>query len=135
MLRWQKEDWREAMTIKDFKQGQAVYSLEKNHNTKSKYRIDEYVVISVGRKYVKAAPKNSQNYPKEFYLNNITDEYLYENRDWGYREMLFLTKEAAGGYIEKEALLFWLRNLTYYLRDDKYSLEQLREVKKILGEE
>lgn len=123
------------MTIKDFKQGQAVYSLEKNHNTKSKYRIDEYVVISVGRKYVKAAPKNSQNYPKEFYLNNITDEYLYENRDWGYREMLFLTKEAAGGYIEKEALLFWLRNLTYYLRDDKYSLEQLREVKKILGEE
>lgn len=123
------------MTIKDFKQGQAVYSLEKNYNTKSKYRIDEYVVISVGRKYVKAVPKEAVGYPREFYLNNITDEYLYENRDWGYREMLFLTKEAAEGYIEKEALLFWLRNLTHYLKDDTYSLKQLREVKKILEEE
>lgn len=124
------------MIIKDFKPGNTAYSLIRgNYNTDTKYRIDEYVVISIGRKYVKAAPKNSQNYPKEFYLNNITDEYLYENRDWGYREMLFLTKEAAEGYIEKEALLFWLRNLTHYLRDDKYSLEQLREVKKILEEE
>ena len=120
------------MTIKDFKQGNTAYSLRESYNAGAKYRIDEYVVISVGRKYVKASPKGILNYPREFYLDNIADEYLYENKDWGYREMLFLTKEAAEGYIEKEALLLWFRNTTYILRDDKYSLEQLREVKKIL---
>ena len=124
------------MIIKDFKPGNTAYSLIRgNYNTNTKYHIDEYVVVSIGRKYVKAAPNEAIGYPKEFYLNNITDEYLYENKDWGYREMLFLTKEAAEGYIEKEALLFWLRNLTHYLKDDTYSLKQLREVKKILEEE
>ena len=54
------------MIIKDFKPGNTAYSLIRgNYNTDTKYHIDEYVVVSIGRKYVKAAPKNLQNYPKK----------------------------------------------------------------------
>ena len=123
------------MTIKDFKQGQAVYVLCSGVNTEPAYKIDEYIVISVGRKYVKASSKKAPGFAIEFYQDSITDNYLYENKDWGNRKMLFLTREDTEGYIEKGRLRRWLSDVMNFRKNYKYSLVQLREVKKILEEE
>ena len=123
------------MTLKDFKQGQTAYSLIREINIAIKYRIEECVVISVGRKYVKASSKEALGYPREFYLDDITDEYLHENKDWGCNYMLFLTKEALDNYIEKENLREWLNNAMSRSKVLSYSLDQLRAIKAILEDE
>ena len=123
------------MTLKDFKPGQEVYSLIREINIAIKYRIEECVVISVRRKYVTASSKEALGYPREFYLDDITDEYLLENKDWGCRYMLFPTKEALDNYIEKENLREWLNNAMSQSKVLSYSLDQLRAIKTILEEE
>ena len=123
------------MTLKDFKPGQEAYSLIREMNIAIKYRVEECMVISVRRKYVTASPKEALGYPREFYLDDITDEYLLENKDWGCRYMLFPTKEALDNYIEKENLREWLNNAMSRSKVLSYSLDQLRAIKAILEDE
>ena len=123
------------MTLKDFKPGQKAYSLIREINVAIKYRVEECVVISVGRKYVKASSKEALGYPREFYLDDITDEYLHEKKDWGCNYMLFPTKEALDNYIEKENLREWLNNAMSRSKVLSYSLDQLRAIQAILEDE
>lgn len=119
------------MNIKDFKPGQEVYTLTRTRGRLTEHFIKRYTVISVGRKYVKAAPLGSQ-YPTEFYKQEETNEYLTENKDWGDRMRLFSTEQAALDDIERDMLKTWLRKATDSYKIEIYTLEQLRAVKEIL---
>lgn len=120
------------MTIKDFKPDQIVYSLEIITGKTKEHFIKRYKVVSTGRKYVRAAPDGSKVYPTEFYLEDKDNEYLTENRDWGNRELLFLTENSVNDYIEKIMLLDWLRKETSEYKLRAYTLGQLRAIRKIL---
>lgn len=119
------------MTIKDFKPGQEVYALTRTRGRLTEHFIKRYTVLSVGRKYVKAAPLGSK-FPVEFYKQEETDEYLTENKDWGDRMRLFLTEEGAMEDIERDMLKTWLRRAADGNKVERYTLEQLRAVKEIL---
>ena len=120
------------MTIKDFKPGQIVYNLKTITGKTTEHFIRRYKVISTGRKYVRAALDGSDIYPTEFYLSDGDNEYLTENKDWGNRELLFLTENDVNDYIEKTMLRGWLRNEISERKIRALSLEQLRAIKKIL---
>lgn len=119
------------MTIKDFKPGQTVYALSRTRGKTIEHFIKRYTVLSVGRKYVRAAPEGSQN-PDEFFLHEETDDYLTENITWREQVKLFLTEAAANDDIEKDMLRSWLRKATESYKIDSYTLGQLRAVKEIL---
>lgn len=120
------------MTIKDFKPGETVYALswEKGHTTH--HTIRRYMVISVGRKYVKVAPADFPNLTTEFYKPEGEAEYLTERKDWGNPMRLFLTEAAANDDIETDKLRSWFRKAAEHYRIEEYTLEQLRAVRKIL---
>lgn len=120
------------MTIKDFKPGQTVFVLTRTRGRTTEHFVKRYKVLSVGRKYLKAAPEGSLSHPTEYYLNDETDGYLTENKDWGDRTQLFPTEEAINADIEKDMLRSWVRKATENFRLDTYTLEQLRAVRKIL---
>ena len=119
------------MTIKEFKPGQEVYALTRTRGRLTEHFVKRYTVLSVGRKYVKAAPLGGKM-PVEFYKQQEADEYLVENKDWGDRMKLFLTEEGAMGDIEKDMLKTWLRKAVDGYKIEDYTLEQLRAVRKIL---
>ena len=119
------------MTIKNFKPGQTAYVLRRTRGRTTEHFIKRYTVLAVGRKYVKAAPEGSQH-PTEFYLNDETDRYLTENKDWGERDRLFLTEEAVNDDIERDMLRLWIRKALESYKIDEYTLDQLRAVKEIL---
>lgn len=54
------------MTIKDFQVGQTVYVLVQIRGATTHHLIKRYTVLSVGRKYVKAAPEGIRH-PDEFF--------------------------------------------------------------------
>lgn len=119
------------MTIKDFIPGQTVYLLTRTRGRTTEHFIKRYKVISVGRKYVKAAPEGSQH-TEEFYLRESTDKYLTENITWREQTKLFLTEAAVNDDIELDMLRSWFRKATEHYRIEEYTLEQLRGVKEIL---
>ena len=119
------------MKIKDFKPGQTVYALSRTRGRTTEHFIKRYTVLSVGRKYVKAAPEGSRS-PDEFYLHEETDDYLTENITWREKTKLFLTEAAANDDIEREMLCGWLRKATESYNIETYTVEQLRAVRKIL---
>lgn len=124
------------MTIKDFKPGQTVYVLSRTRGRKTEHFIKRCTVVSVGRKYVKAAPEGGLN-PDEFFLKEENDNYLTENITWREQTKLFLTEAAVNDDIEKDMLRGWLRNAVECYKINSYTLEQLRAIRKILepGEE
>ena len=61
------------MTIKDFKTGQTVYALIRIKGKTTSHVIKKYTVLSVGRKYVKAALEGAEC-PDSFYLDKDTDD-------------------------------------------------------------
>lgn len=121
------------MNIKDFKPGQTVYLLSrrKERGQLVHHFISKYIVSSVGRKYVRAAPEGGQQLT-EFYKDKDTDEFLSENITWREKTKLFLTEEAANNDIEREMLCSWLRKAAENYKIEGYTLEQLRAVRKIL---
>lgn len=119
------------MTIKDFKPGQTVYALSRTRGKTIEHFIKKYTVVSVGRKYVRAAPEGSTN-TDEFFLDEETDNFLTENITFRERAKLFLTEAAANDDIELGMLRGWFRKATESWRIKKYTLEQLRAVKEIL---
>lgn len=120
------------MTLKDFKPGQTVYNLRIITGKSTEYSVTRYKVVSIGRKYVRAAPDGSDIYPTEFYLADEDNEYLTENRDWGNRTLLFFTESNINDYIEKIELRKWFRNEISEHKLRTYTLNQLRAIKAIL---
>lgn len=119
------------MTIKDFKPGQTVYALFRTRGKTTEHFIKRYTVVSVGRKYVRAAPEGYQN-TDEFFLDEETDNFLTENITWRERTKLFLTEDAVNDDIELNVLRGWFRKEAESWRIEKYTLGQLRAVREIL---
>ncbi len=91
------------------------------------------VVEKVGSKYIYVKLDN-RCYQKQFFHHNEKDDFLMIRKDYGDRELLFLTKEAAFRYIERRRIFDGLQYTFYYSSDyDRFTLEQLREVQKILN--
>lgn len=121
------------MNIKDFKPGQTAFILIRKRGRETQYLVNQCKVISVGRKYVKVAPKGNLLYPVEYYLHEKTDDHLTEKRDWGEYTFLFPTEEAINNAVERDKLRIWLRKETEGYKLYSYTLEQLRAVRDILG--
>lgn len=120
------------MTLKDFTPGQTVYVLKIIAGRTTEYSVKRYKVFSVGRKYVRATTDVGGIYPTEFFIANVDNEYLTENKDWGDRELLFLTEGDVNDYIEKIELQKWFRNEISERKLCTYTLNQLRAIKAIL---
>lgn len=115
------------MRIKDFSPEEIVYVVRKQENHPTPvYTIEQYRVVSVGRKYVNAASSQIQT---RYYLAKDEDNYLTEQKDWGYPRLLFAKEEHAKEYVEREMLIRWVKIATSYQRLNTYTLHQLRAVK------
>ena len=124
------------MTIKDYKIGQEVFIML---SRRQGWQLDEEkdlikcVVEKVGSKYVYAKP-NNRCYSEKFFQQDEKDDFLMEYKDYGDRKLLFSTKEAAFDYVEKRRIFDGLQYMFHYSVDyDRFTLEQLREVQKILN--
>lgn len=114
------------LTIKDFKKGDTVYVVTMNRGRNEKPYIHEETVISVGRAYV----TTGSNAWSRKYMNWDT-EYLREKVEIGESGYLFKTMSDAEDYIEKCDLALWLGCISVS-RAEKYSIEQLRQIRAIL---
>lgn len=119
------------MTIKDFKVGQTVYIIGDFRTQKDRFRSIEAEVVKVGRKYVTI----SGNWGLQFKGTAASRPYLIEHTEVGAPRLLFPSREAVDEYREREELKTWVRTAAGWEKIDRYTLAQLREVKKILKEE
>lgn len=111
--------------VKDFKEGTIGYIYDYGYSTDGhrKQEIHKTTIQKVGRKYVTCDHIRFEQDECEFGLRSET---------WSGKR-LFLTQEDAVKHIEKNALCRWLHDTCYHLfKLEKYSLEQLRQVKQIL---
>lgn len=118
------------MTIKDFKIGQTAFAMGGYRTPKNKFLITEAEVVKVGRKYVTI----SGNWGTQFKETASSSPYLIERCECGTPRLLFTSREAADRYIEREELKTWVREATGWYKIERYPLEKLRAVKKILEE-
>lgn len=121
------------MNIKDFKVGQTAYLMnfhdrQPNENTTT---IDEVNVVSVGKKYVKVK-RFDLGCEYSFFQWDINDSYLTEKVECGTKNYLFCTRQAIDEYKERKELSRWIYNEVQYIRENQYSVEQFREIKRIL---
>lgn len=114
------------MTIKNFTVGQTVFILNLHTGRNTEPTINESTVTKIGRKYVTLSNGS------QYYENEHCNDALTESKDWGERTYLFNTQSAANDYIEKTKLELWLIKLSHTEIKNKYTLEQLRQVKTIL---
>lgn len=117
----------EPVTIKDFKVGQKIAVLILNHGRNKEPELYERTVSKIGRKYV--VDDRDVKYCQDSYLK----EGLVESCECGERAYIFPKMEEAKDYIEKHELMIWLSRISS-TDTRKYSLQQLRKVKEILGE-
>ena len=122
------------MNIKDYIPGQEVWAGGGIFGRSKNYDIKNYIVRSVGRKYVKASPENFTNMIVDFYKpEQINDDYLVENKDWGNPMKLFVSRQAAEDEIERDELKRWfVKEASAYPNVQNYTLEQLRKVRDVL---
>lgn len=116
------------MTIKDFKVGQTAYILEDRYQG-AFGTATEVEVAKVGRRYVTVRDGWQET---RFYEPANGTTHLVEDRDYGAKRLLFLTTEAVAEHKELTDLQRWVQEATSWLKVKRYSLAQLREVKKIL---
>lgn len=116
------------MTIKEFYVGQTVFLMGERRGLKTQYTTTQAAVAKVGRKYVTI----NDVWGRQFEEVGNHREYLREHKDGGTPLMLFPSQEAVDTYIEHEELKKWVREAADWSKIDRYTLEQLREVKKIL---
>lgn len=122
------------MKIKDFVPGQQVAVITTLSSNKKHLSVLE--VKSVGRKYVKVG-EGEYTRPYGYCLRNEKDEYLTEAKDWGHPELLFPSVKTAEEYLERKELVTHIVNefRQFLFAEEKYSLDQLRRIKKIMEEE
>lgn len=121
------------MNIKDFKPGQTAYLMNFhgrsfNNNTTT---IEEVNVMSIGRKYVKIKYL-SGCFECAFYQRDERTSYLVEKVPCGVANYLFQSRIMVDEYRESKEILKWIYGELQYINENKYSVEQLREIKRIL---
>lgn len=121
------------MNIKDFKVGQTAYlmNFHDKQSNKDTTTIDEVNVVSVGKKYVKVK-RFDFGYEYSFFQWEINDSYLTEKKDYGGKNYLFRTQQDIDEYKERKELLKWIYNKVQRIKENQYSVEQFREIKRIL---
>lgn len=116
------------MTIKDFKVGQTVFIMGDGRTQRDKFSTTTAEVVKIGRKYVTI----SGNWATQFKETHESRPYLIEHMEYGAPRLLFPSREAVDDYIEREELKTWVRTAAGWEKIDRYTLAQLRAVKKIL---
>lgn len=111
------------LTVKDFNKGDKAYIVSDRYS-RGGMKITEVTVATVGIKYVTVG---ENAWSRKF--QNWDSDMLLEKVNCGSSSYLFKTRKEAEEYIEYADLCIWLN--TYHSK--KYSLEQLRKVKEILG--
>lgn len=119
------------MTIKEFEVGQTVVIVGDGGVASREVRTDA-VVTKVGRKYVTAVPVCGGYESKYREPENERCGYLIEQTEIGSPRLLLPSIHAADAYCEAEELRLWLIKAVGWDSVRSYSLEQLREVKRIL---
>lgn len=120
------------MTIKDFKVGQTALVMSGSLNQKEKYLTYEVEVVKVGRKYVTV--RTTGRHEMKFEETFGSRLYLLEKTEYGAARLLFSSNEAIEAHKEKRELEKWARDVFSLSRAERYTLAQLRAVKKILEE-
>ena len=123
--------------LKDFSKGQTVWveltGNARRHINKKEELIEEWEVISVGRKYVTAMRKNGNDIGVKFQETDGNYGGLIEKSEYCVDYVLYPSKEAISDKLEKEDLVDWIKGkFSGYGNKSVYSLEQLRKVKEIL---
>lgn len=116
------------MQIKDFSVGQTVYIYGSTRRTAGT-ELKKAEVAKVGRKYVTLKSR----WMEQFKEPNGTAPYLVEQVEYGTPRLLFPSEEAVCEYRETEELREWLMKMTDWDKIGKYTLDQLRAVREILG--
>lgn len=116
------------MTIKDFTVGQTAYILGLDNWGR---RLSDAEVIKVGRKYVTVVPKG-MCWEMRFSHKWEGEPYLVEDTDCGSPRMLFLSMAALDEYVETQEIRRYICKAIDWSKIRRYSLEQLRDIKKIL---
>lgn len=128
------------MKIKDFTVGQIAYAFSYEDIALLKgLKPKKYTVAKIGRKYLYAVRREEVNIKAvpdylliRFKEPDYTDTFLEENIDYGDRTILFSDMEAAKDYYQKRKLV---RFLTSGVKWENYTLDELKEIQKILGEQ
>ena len=116
------------MTIKEFHVGQTVFLMGERRGLQTQYTTTQATVAKVGRKYVTI----NDAWGRQFKETHDHRPYLYEHTNVGTPLMLSPSQEAVDTYIEHEGLKRWVQDAASWSKIDRYTLEQLREVKRIL---
>ena len=116
------------MKITEFKVDQTVYVMGDGQGQKNRFQTHEGKVIKIGRKYVTI----SGAWGDQFKETPESRPYLIEHTEVGMHRLLFPSSEAVHDYVEREELKTWVREAAGWSKIDRYSLDQLRAVKKIL---
>lgn len=117
------------MTVKCFKPGGTAFTLGDGRNRPHMSDPVAVEVVKVGRKYVTVM---LNGWEVRFCESCDGETYFTEDKEYGVHRLLFPTCELAVRYREREELKSWLSEETGWLKVDRYSLEQLRQVKQIL---
>lgn len=121
--------------IKDMNVGDIVYcKLMANAalNKKRNELIEEWEIVTIGRKYVTAVEKG-QKYPRKIQFR-IDRDYA-ENTVYSVSRQLYADKQEILDNLEKVENLEWIRRQFNCYGQPKYSLDQLKRIKEILLEE
>ena len=117
-----------AMIIKNFRVGQTAYIIEDGYQA-SHGIVAEAEVVKVGRRYVTVREGRQET---RFYEPANSTTYLFEDKNYGAKRLLFPSTEAVDEHKELNNLQSWVQEATNWLKIKHYTLAQLREVKKIL---
>ena len=121
------------MKIKDFAVGQTVFIMGDGRSWRDRFRTTAAEVLKIGSKYITI--RISENWAMQFKEMHESKPYLVEHTEYGAPRLLFPSREAVDDYIEREELKTWVRTAAGWEKIERYTLAQLRAVKKILEEE
>lgn len=117
------------MEIGAFKPGQTAYVMGDDRRERGGTPVKEVEIAKVGRKYVTIGGRWGERFRETVGKNK---PYLIEEAEYGSPRLLFPTEDAVRDYMEREKLKEWVRIAAGWEKIDRYTLEQLRAVKKIL---
>lgn len=113
------------MNIKEFKPGQEAYIVNLHTGRNEPPSIHQTKVAAVGRKYA------TTGYYDKRYKTSSVPYGLIEQTEWGETTYLCPDREKAQMFIEHEDLRLWLYKAAAH--GNEYTLDQLKQVKEILG--
>lgn len=120
------------MKIKDFAVGQKAYTLQEWVGRTTPPETEKVIITGVGRKFVKAAKECG--WPPMLFYDRNEEDYLTEKVEAGEPRKLFPSKESLDAYVEQVETFKMIRKAFEGLNARKYTLTQLRAIRKILEE-